>query len=179
MSVFIFLQPFRSYETLAFFIYYFASFSLYGVVQWIVLRWYHGNIGRWVIAVITGLFLAGFTAFIPLYKIIPLYTWLPGNINTIINNSAAYFLYGAVAGVVVSIPQWLVLRHHVSKSGWWIMAVTIGWGISWVTMNMSQGAFLHELNFGITYGLVTGGVLIWLLHQPPKDVPLEEPKAKS
>jgi len=35
-----------------------------------------------------------------------------------------------VWGVVVGTMQWLVLRHHLKQTGWWIPATIVGWGLS-------------------------------------------------
>ena len=52
----------------------------------------------------------------------------------------------APVGVVVGTAQWLVLRHHVSRAAWWILATTV----SSVVCN-------DRLLGGILYGLITGG----------------------
>jgi len=78
---------------------------------------------------------------------------------------------GALGGAVVGILQWLVLRRQVSRAGWWVLASTVGLGLSMAV----AGAFLDMelvglLVGGAVLGAVTGGALVWLLRQPVPEV---------
>ena len=33
----------------------------------------------------------------------------------------------AVAGAILGLAQWLILRHAMRRAGWWILASTVGW----------------------------------------------------
>ena len=82
----------------------------------------------------------------------------------------------ACAGLMIGLFQWTILRRYFFKSGYWVLASTIGWGICilinilWfvpfirnsilaVVMVFSLGALL--------YGAITGATLMWVL-QPKK-----------
>jgi hypothetical protein len=134
---------------------------------------YTKNIGWWIIATASGLFLAEFAPIIPLYDSIPVYTWFPRSIETIKNNSMVYFFQGEIRGIMFSLPQWLVLRRIVPNSWIWILAVTAGWGIYWIMFHMGNIWFSWwslRLSIGISYGLITGPIMFLLLRQPSKNM---------
>ena len=78
---------------------------------------------------------------------------------------------GTLAGLVVGIMQWLVLRQQVSRSGWWVLASTVGWiggGFGGLIVGLSvirdvgwNGAFTVA---SILVGAVTG-VMQWIVLQ--------------
>ncbi|MFC2043041.1 hypothetical protein ACFLUA_02695 [Chloroflexota bacterium] len=88
-----------------------------------------------------------------------------------------YTMVVALGGAVTGMLQRPVLRGQVSRSGWWVLASTVGWGLGMAVFEIVQyaeGAFGIEL-FGWLFGLlfggavlgaVTGGALVWLLRQP-------------
>lgn len=98
--------------------------------------------------------------------------------------NAAVVASGAVLGASIGIGQWLVLRQHFSRSGWWIptccAGVTIGTGLSFLLTNYFR-EFLADsdagwirliialLIFGIFifagFGASTRIVLAWLRQQ--------------
>ena len=77
----------------------------------------------------------------------------------------------ALGGAMTGILQWLVLRGQVFRAGWWVLASTVGWGLSMAVV----GAFLVvDVGFwslfglpvgGAVLGVVSGGALVWLLRQ--------------
>lgn len=153
------------------------SISIMGIAQWTVLRVYTINIGWWIIATMIGLILAASARIIPLYDAIPLYTWFPYSIESINNNSLVYFIQGSLRGLMLSLPQWLVLRRIISNSWLWILATSIGWSVHWIMARMGYVWFdwSHRiLSIGIPYALITGFVMFWLLNQPQKEVKLQE-----
>ena len=84
----------------------------------------------------------------------------------------AYAVFMALGGAVTGILQWLVLRGKVSRAGWWVLASTVGWGLS---MGMSiaipsgeteEGGLLSLVVTGAVMGAITGAALVWLLRQP-------------
>ncbi|GAG16038.1 unnamed protein product, partial [marine sediment metagenome] len=126
-----------------------------GVLQWLLLRGYVSRAGWWVLTSAAGGYGIALTGF------------------EVINSLGALLsLIGVVAlgGAVTGILQWLVLRGQVSRAGWWVLASTVGWGLSMAVM----GAFtvvgadpaLGLPVGGAVQGAVTGGALVWLLRQP-------------
>ena len=70
----------------------------------------------------------------------------------------------SVGGASLGIAQWLVLRRHVSRPGWWVLASTVGFAVSFavgLAVDVAVGFAL--------YGAITGGVLVWLLRQPSRE----------
>ncbi len=77
---------------------------------------------------------------------------------------------GVVAGTLVGISQWAILRGQVQQAGWWILTNTIGWSIGLILI------FTVARSFGLGWavasgvaGAITGGPLIWLLRRPITD----------
>jgi hypothetical protein len=76
----------------------------------------------------------------------------------------------ALGGAVTGILQWLVLRRHVSRAGWWVLASTVGCGLGMAVMGaFAVGGFVLAVG-GAVLGAVTGGALVWLLRQPVPEV---------
>lgn len=87
---------------------------------------------------------------------------------------------GLVLGPLLGVPQWLVLRRHLSRAGWWVPANALAWMLGMVVIFVGTGfipvqgitlpAALVLLLFVVAAGAVVGAghglVLIWLLHMP-------------
>jgi hypothetical protein len=132
-------------------------------MQWLLLRNYIPQSGWWVAASTVGGTLIGIGA-----------VSLGGNGN--VNPIIAYILMGVIIGVL----QWLVLSRHISQSVWWVVASPVGWALAWLAV-MSPLARLGQnlMNrvseilgimfvlglMGAVAGMVTGGLLVWLLRQ--------------
>jgi hypothetical protein len=84
-------------------------------------------------------------------------------------HQAAYGLViGTVFGAVIGTAQWLVLRSHLDRSGWWVLLTLIGWVVFWELnllnlLGAAAGiAFIPDiLHLGLFGGLV--GSLQWVL----------------
>lgn len=150
-----------------------------GLFQWLVLRTRTSGISRWVMASAAGLAIgAGAAAvMLALSKVevagdFGIGTGLAGWV-------AVLTLGGATAGFL----QWRALRRAVSRGGWWVLASTVGWGLSMVmaaapaniasrVMGGSEADTIMMLSFfgglvagGITLGIITGAAIAWLLKQ--------------
>ncbi len=73
----------------------------------------------------------------------------------------------AIYGLLLGVPQWLVIRSHV-KGGWiWIPISTIGWMLTilvWGGVMDSELGFVGGLGVGaILFGLIFGTGLVWLV----------------
>ncbi len=88
----------------------------------------------------------------------------------------AYFMFGALLGSVVSLMQWLVLRLHVSRAGWWILASTAGFAVAFGAVTAAGGAIeafgysevFDELGtfamvLGLTLTVALGGAVTGIL----------------
>jgi len=136
-----------------------------GVMQWLVLRRHVAQTGGWVVATAVGYTLAGITTAL-IFRLF-------------MNTSAALVgivAFGAVAGVVGGIMQWLVLRRNVARAGWWVLAsilgLVVGMGVGApVAMALGQAGHVIEstvvfgILFGAGVGAIPGAALVWLLRQ--------------
>jgi hypothetical protein len=72
---------------------------------------------------------------------------------------------GTVAGILVGLLQWLILRQLFYRAGWWILVSPLGWGIGMAVGVTVGGAFGWPL-VGAISGIIAGYPLIWILRQP-------------
>jgi hypothetical protein len=92
----------------------------------------------------------------------------------------AYSPYAAVAlgGLFVGAWQAVILRSHLRKTGWWVVASVLGWtlaagtaaGADYLSHSQSFRGLLGALTYlgivaigGLVLGLVTGIALVWML----------------
>lgn len=136
-----------------------------GILQWLVLRRCVSRAGWWVLASAAGgygILQAGFSGFSEsLDSFGALLSWI-----------GIVALGGAVTGTL----QLLILRRQVSRAGWWVLASTVGWGLS-VTVARAfpwgvddADALWALVVTGAVLGLVTGGALVWMLRQTVSEV---------
>ena len=68
--------------------------------------------------------------------------------------------------------QWRVLRRNTKRAGWWVPACVVGWGGALLAVDLphllgyTDSALVNLaaiLSGGVVLGLVSGGVLVWLL----------------
>ena len=132
-----------------------------GVLQWLVLRRRISGASWWVLASAAGgygIIQAGFNGYSES---------LWNSYDSILGWTGVVALGGAVTGTL----QWLVLRGQVSRAGWWVLASTVGWGLGMTAaIALSRGVGANDFvalgGIGVVLGAVTGGALVWLLHQP-------------
>ena len=88
--------------------------------------------------------------------------------------------WGVVVGTVVAgSAQWLVLRKHTRRSGWWVLASTVGWTTSGVVSRtrawnadevsawtVAASGVVDSAVAGAVAGAITGYVLALLLRYP-------------
>jgi hypothetical protein len=72
---------------------------------------------------------------------------------------------GVLAGAVGGTLQWLHLRHQVPRSGWWVLASTLGWAVG-LGLAVAVGKALGWMVAGAVGGVITGIALIWLFRLP-------------
>lgn len=70
-----------------------------------------------------------------------------------------------VGGLMTGLLQLPNMRLHSRKSGWWVLASTVGWGLSWLAVDLVLGVGL--VLGGAILGAVSGGAMVWLLQRPP------------
>ena len=153
-----------------------------GMAQWLVLRHPIQNMSWrvWVLATAIGAFVAWTLGMIP-STLMATNTAAaaaapPPEMSDVVMYGLAA-LMGAVLGPILGLPQWLVLRRHVQKAGWWVLANAAAWalgmpvafvgassvppggfGLGIVVIGIVTGA-----SAGAVVGAVHGLALVWLL----------------
>ena len=127
--------------------------AIFGVNQWFIFRPLGNNtIGKWAhwwfVATVIG--------------------WSIG-ITVIIGfgagESLGFTVTGAVLGIAVGIPQWFVVRPYTQNAEWWAVGSTVGWIMGLALLDLLNEAVGFSL-VGVVSGMVTGGVMVWLLQNP-------------
>lgn len=138
--------------------------SIAGVLQWLVLWKQFSRSPWWILMSSAGALIVLFT-------------------GSVVVTSSEY-LYFALAGAVIGLMQWLVLRRQLTSAGWWILASTIGWLVGGLATevvgeaynrmsdHLSEHAALAVAHTapntvgGILCGIVTGVSLAMLSRKP-------------
>lgn len=129
-----------------------------GMAEWLVLR---KNISRckwWVIATMLG-WAIGLGTLAASREVL----------GQRIENLAIEALYGATAGLVVGVAQWLILRRIVHKAGWWLAAMLLSGFLTFWLYFPGATSFVNFWQFvlsGTVTGIITAIALIWLFKQP-------------
>ncbi|MAG35143.1 MAG: hypothetical protein CL878_02690 [Dehalococcoidia bacterium] len=158
-----------------------------GLLQWLVLRRQVARASRWVLAS------TGAAAIIGVVGVAVGATlgfgvrWIDGGPETTQEATSGewvFFVLLALYGTVLGVLQWLVLRRHVARAGWWVLASTGAWPLS-----IGVGAMVLQTVIAVTgvklpavaatlipalYGTITGTVLVWLLRRPAPAAATEE-----
>ena len=102
----------------------------------------------------------------------------PGQMSDLVIYALAAGL-GLVTGSILGAPQWLALRPHLPKAGWWVLANALAWAVGMVVIfigtsfipasGMTWSLALLLLFFvaaaGTLVGAIHGLFLIWMLQQ--------------
>ena len=157
--------------------------AVVGVAQALVLRrWLKGlSWKKWVLATAVGALVAWILGMLPttLMDFSAEATNTPAPEISDAMQYAFAILLGAVAGPILGFAQWILLRRHVHKAGWWLAANSAGWALGMPLVFVVAGSAPPE---GITVGFalvvvltiavvsavvgaVHGLALIWLLRR--------------
>jgi hypothetical protein len=143
--------------------------ALSGTMQWLLLRRHIPQAYRWIPASIVGLAVGT-----GIGDVLTSFVW-----------KQVYEIYFLTAAVSLGISQWLVLRRHIPRAGWWVLAQVISLPVGyffgaaagrrmWVALNASPtpvvgsefgGGIIRFATLGAVSGAITGGALVWLLMQ--------------
>ena len=91
--------------------------AVIGAAQWLILRQAIGVNASWIAATGGGL-ASGLAVAVALF-----------GTETV---GGPLVIRGAVAGAVVGFMQWFILRHYVSMTWVWVLAVTLCWAVGWI-----------------------------------------------
>jgi len=146
----------------------------FALAQWLVLRRYIRNLGWWILASVGGWAIT----FILIY-FVGVGNWIlemvpageleiggvPVPLQVFLTKTLLRLLEWSVIGVL----QWVVLRLHIQHSSWWLLASPVGGAIKGaveLTFRLVSGDMLGTIMGALVYGVVTGSVLVLLLHNP-------------
>jgi hypothetical protein len=119
-----------------------VSGVMVGLFQWLVLQGHISKPWRWIVATFFG--------------------WTAGYILMSFAVPPEFeMLNGVLIGLTTGIAQWMILRHEVHWSGWWIVFSIIGW-VSGLTL--LPGVMLTAT----IAGALTGLALEILLRNPKR-----------
>ena len=159
--------------------------AVVGYAQWFLLRKHIAISGWWGPACAVGLGVPYIVA-VPINKL-GLLPDLPGGM--IVSEA----IIGIIGGLVCGLLQMPLLKPHFAKSGWWILASSIGWGICFVPfflvdplgrllVTSSMGPISAAIVTGSLFfacaaagllllGVVTGICLLWMPKRPVQKQP--------
>jgi hypothetical protein len=146
----------------------------FALAQWLVLRRYIRNLGWWILASAWG-----WTIAFILIHFVGVGNWIVGMVpageleiggvpvplQVFLTKTLLRLLEWSVIGVL----QWVVLRLHIQHSSWWLLASPVGGAIKGaveLTFRLVSGDMLGTIMGALVYGVVTGSVLVLLLHNP-------------
>lgn len=129
-----------------------------GLAQWLVLKRHIARAGWWIAASVAGVALSAAAS--------------------VFARSEGILIVWLLLGFSVGLAQWIVLQQHVRWAGVWFLVTAIGWTPSFGWLTTGQGlapslstaiglnvAFIVSgIVAGFAYGIATGPVLAWLLH---------------
>ena len=141
-----------------------------GAMQWLVLWSDVSRAGKWVslssAGAVLGVIVAGSLGF-PVVEVRDFgigFNIPPGVWNIAVSYTLGGPFAGAVVGAGMGIMQWTVLRLHVSRAGWWVLASTIGSAAGFavgsiVSYPLRQDLFMVAISTGVIASAVAGIVL--------------------
>ena len=153
------------------------------IAQWLVLRRQIARAGRWVLAGIVGLVVGSVVGLVAGGAVRLVALGFKGVLGADFTEAVG-IIGGLGVGIGLGIPsalaaitiaQWLVLRRHVSRAGWWLLAHIVGLVVGSFVGAVLRGvlgvdadarAVVYSLPGLAAYGAITGGVMVWLLRQP-------------
>jgi hypothetical protein len=118
--------------------------------------------GQWVIASAVGMLLG--PAIFALLRAVPFVrSVLSDNDSPLI---VQFMSTIALMGASLGFAQWLVLRRHLTNSGWWVLASAAGYGLgSEVTLIANDLVFLEAWPTDLLLGLIVGLLQWWVLQR--------------
>ena len=128
-----------------------------GTLQWWILRTRIPQAWWWIVASISGYMTA--LALVSISNSVHLMSF-EGPWNDI---ASLGFL-----GLVIGVPQYLVLRQRFRKAGWWVLGSALGMqsyliGSAYPAHNSRELIGLGIM-MGVVLGATTGIIMVWLLH---------------
>jgi hypothetical protein len=159
-----------------------------GIAQWFVLRQTIKNLSGqlWIKATVLSAFIAWTLGMLP-STIISLTQTATTEIQAPPSDLVIYglsALMGLVFGLILGAAQFLVLRRHLQRAGWWVLANSVAWavgmpiifvgagsvpegGFTWISVLIGVSTCIVA---GAAVGAIHGLFLTWLLSLPRTSV---------
>ncbi len=125
-----------------------------GLAQWFLLKQHFSQTGWWIVASMVSWSLLGGSG-------IGALGWVAPKVMSIPLRIIFGIIDGAIAGVIVGVGQWWVLKNQIKRAWLWIVASIIGWTIG-LTFAWAIGAVLRRFT-GIFLGEVVGLIFGWFV----------------
>ena len=122
-----------------------------GLLQFLLLRLFISRPGGWILATFLG-WMALF-AILGILSILDPIGWAVVTVP---------FLF-SIAGGVVGLAQWRVLKSQVRHAGWWILISGLAWGLTGLTIGSTISESYDFWVLLLLPALITGMGLWWLL----------------
>jgi hypothetical protein len=135
---------------------------LSGFLQYLLLRRYLPHMGWWIGAT----FLGWLLTLVPLRV---LYTAFSPALNA--NSQWSVPLAGVALGVAIGLPQWWLLRRHINRASWWILASAVGWGAALLFTDGAISSSQEVLSVVLLPPVAGSIAWWWLLRKMPQQSP--------
>ncbi len=138
-------------------------------IDWLIQNWIHLLAGGAAWALMAMLQWLVFRQFLPQMRMGPWVAWscifFVLWYELTLNNLMFLFFY--LNFLLIGFGQWIVLRKHLSKAAWWIPAYGLAYNLGIFVAEQVHfdklGMLSEALCFSVTFGLITGPVMLWLL----------------
>lgn len=147
--------------------------AVVGLAQWLVLRRRLPEVTRrsWVLATLIGAVLAWLLGMLP-STLGSLFAGPSGLADAQLDGGGVHLraaAMGAVLGAVLAFPQWRVLRRVVARSGWWLAANALAWGVTMPLVFLAAGLPLPQEGLWLLLAALLGtiglaGALVGAIH---------------
>jgi hypothetical protein len=128
------------------------------LAQWIALRWIFPTSKLWILSIPVGILLV-----ILIIRELPDWLW-----QIVDDQSPAALAVGyLLIGLIIALPQWLLLRHQFSNSSIWLLGssigVALGFGLVLATDLINQSTIISYIVAVFVYAISTGLILSRLI----------------
>jgi hypothetical protein len=141
--------------------------SIVGYAQFLVIRRRLPQLRAWVAATILGAVIAWTLGVLPSTLMslnAPAATEPPPEISDALQLLLAIPL-GLVAGAILGVPQWRVLRRYVSRAGWWVLANALAWAAGMPLVFVAAGVRPEGSGlWAVPLGLAAAGAVVGAIH---------------
>jgi hypothetical protein len=128
------------------------------LAQWLAMRRFFPTSILWIITILIGL-----AAAMLAMKYLPRSIWDYVDGDALTTLIVAYL----IIGVIISLPQWIILRRYCDKASLWILGTSLGaalgMGVVFATDLINQSGIISYVLAFILYTITTGLTLAWLL----------------